>query len=156
MITIRKGKKNDLPYILSLIKDLAEYENCLHQVSITLRELEKDGFGTQPYYEFLVAEKHNQIIGMSFYWIRYSTWKGRLLFLEDFIVKKEYRSCGVGKKLFDATIQICQKLKLAGMCWQVLDWNKDAIRFYKKYDSEISNEWLNGRLTKKQIENFII
>ena len=84
MLTIRKGKKNDLPYILSLIKDLAEYENCLHQVSITLRELEKDGFGTQPSYEFLVAEKHNQIIGMSFYWIRYSTWKGKILFLEDF------------------------------------------------------------------------
>ena len=87
MVTIRKGEKKDLPTILELIKELAEYENSLHQVSINLKDLENDGFNEAPSYYFLVAEKNDKIVGMSFYWIRYSTWKGKFLFLEDFIVK---------------------------------------------------------------------
>ena len=154
MIKIRKGKKKDLPFILELIKELAEYENSLNEVSITLKELEDDGFSSKPYYYFLVAEKDCEIIGMSFYWIRYSTWKGKFLFLEDFVVKKKYRRFGVGRALFNATIKVCQKLKLNGMCWQVLDWNNPAIEFYKKYNSKISNDWLNGKLTKQQIDHF--
>ena len=156
MVTIRKGEKKDLPTILELIKELAEYENSLHQVSINLKDLENDGFNEAPSYYFLVAEKNDKIVGMSFYWIRYSTWKGKFLFLEDFIVKTKYRRQGVGKKLFNATIKICQKLKLNGMCWQVLDWNKPAIEFYKKYNAEISGDWLNGKLTKSQINNMIV
>ena len=154
MITIRKGEKKDLPFILELIKELARYENAIEHVSITLSELEKDGFGLNQYYHFLVAEKKNMIIGMSFYWIRYSTWKGKFLFLEDFIVKKNHRRRGVGTALFNATIKICQEKNLHGMCWQVLDWNQPAIKFYKKYNASISDEWLNGRLTKEQISAF--
>ena len=154
MLRIRKGTKKALPYILDLIKELAKYENSLDQVSITLEELEKDGFDSTPSYFFLLAEKNEQIIGMSFYWIRYSTWKGKVLFLEDFIVKKEYRNKGIGGKLFEATIKLCDELNLNGMCWQVLDWNKPALSFYKKYNSKISNEWLNGKLTKQQISKF--
>ncbi|MBE38123.1 MAG: GNAT family N-acetyltransferase [Flavobacteriales bacterium] len=156
MVTIRKGEKKDLPTILELIKELAEYENSLHEVSINLKDLENDGFNEAPSYYFLVAEKNDKIVGMSFYWIRYSTWKGKFLFLEDFIVKTKYRRQGVGKKLFNATIKICQKLKLNGMCWQVLDWNKPAIEFYKQYNAEISGDWLNGKLTKSQINNIIV
>ncbi|MBF25851.1 MAG: GNAT family N-acetyltransferase [Flavobacteriales bacterium] len=154
MLIIRKGKKKDLPFVLGLIKELAKYENALDEVSITIKELENDGFNEYPNYYFLVAEKDTEIIGMSFYWIRYSTWKGKFLFLEDFIVKKEYRRQGVGKELFNATIKICKKLNLNGMCWQVLDWNNPAINFYKKYNADISKIWLNGKLTKKQIEQF--
>ena len=154
MLIIRKGEKKDLPYVLTLIKELAEYEKSLTEVSISLDQLEKDGFSKQPDYYFLVAEKRQKIIGMSFYWIRYSTWKGKFLFLEDFIVKKEHRRNGVGKALFDATIQICQKLNLNGMCWQILNWNTPAIEFYKKYNSNISDEWINGKLTKEQIDQF--
>ena len=156
MVTIRKGEKKDLPTILELIKELAEYENSLHEVSINLKDLENDGFNEAPSYYFLVAEKNDKIVGMSFYWIRYSTWKGKFLFLEDFIVKTKYRRQGVGKKLFNATIKICQQLKVNGMCWQVLDWNKPAIEFYKKYNAEISGDWLNGKLTKSQINNMIV
>ena len=83
---IRKGKKDDLPVILKLIKELADYENALDEVKVTLEQLEDDGFGRHPYYWFLVAEDNNNIIGMSFYYIRYSTWKGKFLHLEDFIV----------------------------------------------------------------------
>tara|TARA_B100001250_G_C19672052_1_gene731921 strand:- start:295 stop:777 length:483 start_codon:yes stop_codon:yes gene_type:complete len=148
---IRKGVKEDLPDVLSLIKELADYENALQEVKITLKDLERDGFENHPCYWFLVAENKNQIIGLSFYWIRYSTWKGKFLFLEDFVIKEEYRRHGVGEKLFKATIKICQELKLNGMTWQVLDWNTPAINFYKKYNADISSAWLNGKLTNKQI-----
>ena len=151
-ITIRKGVKKDLPCVLKLIKELADYENALNEVTITLKELEKDGFGSNPLYWFLVAEKRNKIIGLSFYFIRYSTWKGKFLFLEDFVIEKQYRNQGVGSALFEATINICKQLKLNGMIWQILDWNKSAINFYKKYNADISSKWLNGKLTIKQID----
>lgn len=152
-IKIRKGEKLDLPVVLSLIKELADYENANDEVTLTLKELEDDGFREDPYYRFLVAEIDNKIIGLSFYWIRYSTWKGKFLFLEDFVINEKYRRFGIGSKLFKATIKICFDLKLNGMCWQVLDWNTEAINFYKKFNSNISSSWLNGKLTKKQIEN---
>jgi len=154
MIKIQKAEKSDLPHILNLIKELAAYENSLDQVSITLEQLEKDGFAENPSYYCLIAKKNHKIIGMSFYWIRYSTWKGKFLFLEDFIIKKNHRESGVGQALFNETIKICQKNKLNGMCWQVLDWNTPAINFYKKYNAEISSKWLNGKLTKEQIQSF--
>ena len=153
---IREGIKKDLSSVLKLIKELADYENSLDQVTITLDELEQDGFGTHPLYWFLVAEKDDEIIGLSFYWIRYSTWKGKFLFLEDFVIKEKYRRHGVGSKLFKETIKICKQLDLNGMIWQVLDWNSSAIDFYKKFGSEISTEWMNGKLTKNQIEKIVI
>ena len=152
-ITIREGVKDDLPSVLKLIKELADYEKAIDQVTITLDDLEQDGFGSHPWFWFLVAEKDSVIIGISFYWIRYSTWKGKFLFLEDFVIKEKYRRHGIGSKLFEETIKICKKLNLNGMTWQVLDWNIPAIDFYKKFDAEISKEWLSGKLTKKQIEN---
>ena len=151
--TLRKGVKKDLPSVLELIKELADYENSKEEVTITLQDFENDGFGDRPWFWFLVAEKNNKIVGLSFYWIRYSTWKGKFLFLEDFVIKEKYRREGIGSKLFEETIKICKKLNLNGMIWQVLDWNTPAIDFYKKYNAEISKEWLNGKLTKKQIEN---
>ena len=148
---IREGERKDLPAALKLIKELAHYEDALDEVTITLEDLEKDGFDNHPCYWFLVAENNNKIIGLSFYWIRYSTWKGKFLFLEDFIIKEEHRRCGIGSKLFQATAKICKELELNGMFWQVLDWNTPAIDFYQKYNADISAAWLNGKLTKKQI-----
>jgi len=152
---IRHGKKEDLKEVLCLIRELAEYENALSEVEITVQELEKDGFGEKPYFGFLVAEKNSTIVGLSFYWIRYSTWKGKFLFLEDFIVKKEYRRNDIGSKLFYETLRVCEKMKCKGMCWQVLYWNKPAINFYKKYNARISSKWLNGKLTEVQIKNIL-
>ncbi len=152
---IRKGEKKDLPEVLRLIKELAEYENAIDEVKITVQELEADGFSERPWFWFLVAEKNKNIIGLSFYWIRYSTWKGKFLFLEDFIVQKEYRRSNIGTKLFYATLKVCQEMNLNGICWQVLDWNLPAIKFYKKHNALISSDWLNGKLTKKQIQNIL-
>ena len=153
-VKIRKGKKADLPSVMALIKELAEFEKALNEVSVTLEELEEDGFGQHPYYWFIVAENNGEIIGLSFYFIRYSTWKGRFLFLEDFVVKEDYRGRGVGAQLFEETIRIAQQLKVKGMVWQVLDWNEDAIRFYKKYEATIHTEWLNGKLSNEQLNGF--
>ena len=151
---IRKGQKADLTSVLALIKELAEFENAPNEVSVTLEELEEDGFGHHPYYWFIVAEHKEEIIGLSFYFIRYSTWKGRFLFLEDFVVKEDFRGQGVGAQLFEETIRIAQRLEVKGMVWQVLDWNEDAIRFYKKYEASINTEWLNGKLSKEQLNAF--
>ena len=150
-VKIRRGQKADLPCVLALIKELAEFEKALDEVSVTLEELEYDGFGQHPYYWFIVAEYKGEIIGLSFYFIRYSTWKGRFLFLEDFVVKEKFR---VGVQLFEETIRIAQRLKVKGMVWQVLDWNEDAIRFYKKYEASIHTEWLNGKLSNEQLNAF--
>ena len=98
---VRQGKKDDLPSVLDLICELADFEGSLNKVKITLSDLKRDGFGPTKFYDFLVAENNNKIIGLSFYWIRYSTWKGKLLFLEDFVVKKGHRGQGIGSKLFD-------------------------------------------------------
>ena len=152
-IKIRKGIKSDLPSVLALIKELADYENALDQVDVTLSQLEKDGFEGNPYYYLLVAELDDQIIGVCFYFIRYSTWKGKVLFLEDFVVKEEFRRKGIGGMLFEETIRISKKENMDGLHWQVLDWNTPALNFYKKYNATISSTWLNGRLNKEQIKN---
>ena len=93
---------------------------------------------------------------MAFYYIKYSTWTGKCLFLEDFIVTKKFRRQGIGEKLFNEIVLIAKKLKMNRIMWQVLNWNKPAINFYKKYNSDISDNWLDGKITKKQIENFTL
>tara|TARA_B110000438_G_C15758370_1_gene626151 strand:- start:228 stop:710 length:483 start_codon:yes stop_codon:yes gene_type:complete len=153
-VNIRKGKKEDLPDILQLIHDLAKYEKSLDQVEVTIDQLENDGFGTRPWFWFLVAEIDCKIVGMAFYFIRYSTWKGKFLFLEDFVIKDKYRGQGMGASLFEATIQVCKDLELNGMSWQVLDWNEPAINFYNKYNAQLSNSWLDGKFSKNQIMDF--
>ncbi|MDG1189331.1 MAG: GNAT family N-acetyltransferase [Flavobacteriales bacterium] len=155
-VLIRKGVKSDLPAVLDLIKELADFERALIEVTVSLEDLEHDGFGNHPYYWFIVAEKEGEIIGLSFYFIRYSTWKGRFLFLEDFVVKESFRNKGVGALLFEETIRIAKELDVKGMTWQVLDWNKNAIRFYEKYNSDISTEWYNGKLTYEQLKQFTL
>ena len=154
--SIRKGIKSDLPAVLDLIKELAEFERALNEVIISLEDLEQDGFGNHPYYWFVVAERDGEIIGLSFYFIRYSTWKGRFLFLEDLVVKESFRNKGIGALLFEETIRIAKELDVKGMVWQVLDWNKNAIRFYEKYNSDISAEWYNGKLTYEQLKQFTL
>ena len=150
---IREGLKEDLPKVLELINELADYEKALEEVTITLDDLENDGFGDTSHFSFLVAEHNKTIIGLSFYFIRYSTWKGEFLYLEDFIVKEEFRNQGIGSLLFEATINVCKTESLNGMIWQVLDWNTPAINFYKKYGARISTDWYNGTLSKQQINN---
>lgn len=150
-VTIRVGRKEDLPRVLELIKELAEYEKAPHEVVNTVEMLEKDGFGPQPIYGFFVAENGKGIVGLSLFYWRYSTWKGKRLWLEDIIVTQSERGSGIGKQLFDRTMKHTIDSGCSGMMWQVLDWNEPAINFYKKYGSKISNEWCNCVLEADQI-----
>lgn len=145
-IKIRKATKTDLPAVLDLVKELAVYEKAGHEVTITLKELENDGFGEHPLYWIILAEHNGEIIGMSFYYIRYSTWKGRCLYLEDLVVKEAYRGKKIGKLLFEETIKAAKAMNAKLMTWQVLDWNEPAINFYKKFNAELDDEWINGKL----------
>lgn len=152
---IRHGKKQDLPRVLELIKELAEYEKAPHEVINTVAQLEKDGFGPHPIYGFFVAENQNGIVGLSLFYWRYSTWKGKRLWLEDIIVTQSERGSGIGKQLFDRTMQHTLDENCSGMMWQVLDWNEPAINFYKKYGSKISGEWHNCVLEAEQIRKLL-
>jgi GNAT superfamily N-acetyltransferase len=91
------------------------------------------------------------IVGFALYYIRYSTWKGCRMYLEDLIVTESWRGKGVGKLLFDRLIVEAREMGFNGMTWQVLDWNEPAIKFYKKYEADISPGWLNGSLSKEQL-----
>ena len=146
MIKIRAGKKEDLPQVLSLVKELAEYEKSLDQVQNTVERMEIDGFGPNPVYGLIVAEKGATIVGISIYYYRYSTWKGKRLYLEDIVISEAYRGKGIGSQLFEETIAIGKSTQCTGMMWQVLDWNTPAINFYKKYGSAMETDWNNCHL----------
>lgn len=146
MVNVRQGTEKDLPGVLELIKELALYEKAPEQVTNTLEMMKEDGFGSSPIFGFIVAEEDEEIVGTSIYYWRYSTWKGKRIYLEDLIVTESKRGSGIGKLLFDRTIEIGKRQGATGMMWQVLDWNEPAINFYRKYNAIIEDEWLNCSL----------
>lgn len=145
-LTIRKGQPADVPALLELIKELAIYEKAENEVIVTEEILLKDGFGPHPLYHLVVAEYEGKVVGIALYYFAYSTWKGRYLYLEDFVVKESMRGKGIGKPLFQFVVEIAKSEGVKRMGWQVLDWNEPAIRFYETYGADLSSEWLNGRL----------
>ena len=154
MYSLREGKKADLPRVLELIQELALYEKAPEQVTNTLDRMEKEGFGPQPAYGFYVCLKNNsqEIIGIAVYYYRYSTWKGKRLYLEDIVVTESERGNGAGKLLFDQVMEKSLDEGCSGMMWQVLDWNAPAINFYKKYDAQLEAGWLNAHLQDYEIK----
>ena len=152
-IQLRPAIEIDLPEVYSLIQELATYEKAPEEVTITIEDLRKDGFGEHPLFEIIIAELENEIVGMAFYFISYSTWKGKCIYLEDIIVRHSHRGKGYGKLLFEAVILKSKTFGAKRLSWQVLNWNEPAIHFYKKYNASINDEWLNGRLIEEQINN---
>ena len=151
-IQIRKGERKDIPDVLKLIKELAVYEKAPDEVVTTVDELTEDGFGVKPVFDVIVAEMDKKVVGFALYYTSYSTWKGKALYLEDFIVNEPYRKHGIGKMLFDEVLKVAKERKVRRMEWQVLDWNEPAINFYKKYNATLDDEWLNGRLFYDDIQ----
>ena len=143
---IRPATKEDCPDMMDLIRELAIYEKAPEEVTVEFDEFVDAGFGEHPVWGAFVAEADNKIVGISLYYIRYSTWKGRRLYLEDLIVTESYRGFGLGKLLLDKTIAFAKENNFSGMMWQVLDWNEPAINFYKKYQANFDGEWLNVSL----------
>lgn len=142
-LIIREAEKEDCPRILELIKELALYEKAPDEVTVTLEEMEECGFGEKPVWGSLVAVVSNEIVGIALHYDRYSTWKGRRLYLEDLIVTESMRGSGIGKLLLDELIVFAKEKQYNGMVWQVLDWNEPAINFYKKYNADFDPEWIN-------------
>lgn len=151
-IEIRIGTKADIPFALNLVKELAVYEKAPNEVEVTIEEMTEWGFGTDKQFDFFVALENDVIVGLALYYYKYSTWKGKCLFLEDIIVTESQRGKGLGKLLFDKVVQVSKEQKVRRMEWQVLDWNTPAIEFYKKYDATLDDEWVNCKLTNHQLE----
>lgn len=157
MYNVRKGIKKDLPAIFELIRELALYEKAPDEVTNTVAMMEKDGFGENPVFGFFVVENDatNTIIGTAIYYYRYSTWKGKRLYLEDYIITEKERGKGAGKFLFERVLVKCLEDNCTGMMWQVLDWNEPAIKFYEKYGAVFEEEWLNCNLQSEDIKQLL-
>lgn len=148
-IEIRRAVKEDCVRLLELVKELAEYERAPNEVTVTLEHFTESGFGSNPVWWAFVAETDenkndpSRIVGFALYYIRFSTWKGQRMYLEDIIVTQNMRGKGIGKLLMDRLLEEAKEKKLSAVVWQVLDWNEPAINFYKKYNASFDGEWVN-------------
>ena len=154
-IVLRRGVEADLPQVLALIQELAVYEKAPEAVTNTLAAMQRDGFGPTPIFSFFVLENEaDEVIGLALFYTAYSTWKGRMLYLEDLVVTEAARRGGFGRLLFDAVVAEARATGAVRMKWQVLDWNEPAIGFYKKLGATIESEWLNGNLDADQLAHY--
>ncbi|RYY58555.1 MAG: GNAT family N-acetyltransferase [Chitinophagaceae bacterium] len=142
-ITIRRAERSDCPRLMELVHELALFEKAPEQVVVDPAHFEESGFGSNPVWWAFAGEVNGKVEAFALYYIRYSTWKGQRLYLEDLIVTEEFRGIGLGKMLFDRLLQETRDKSFSGMVWQVLDWNEPAIQFYKKYKADLDAGWIN-------------
>jgi GNAT superfamily N-acetyltransferase len=142
-IIIRRAIQSDCPRLLELIHELAVYEKAPEEVTVSLAHFEASGFGANPVWWGFVAEVEGVVVGMALYYIRYSTWKGQRMYLEDILVTESMRGNKIGSKLMDQLMIEAKEKKFTGINWQVLEWNEPAIHFYKKYNANFDSEWVN-------------
>ncbi len=142
-VIIRRAVAEDCERLMELIRELAVYEKAPEEVTVTLDHFIESGFGEHPIWWAFVAEAEGIVEGFALYYIRYSTWKGQRMYLEDILVTEKMRGHGLGKLLFDRLIEEAKEKHLSGIIWQVLDWNEPAINFYKKYQARFDAEWIN-------------
>lgn len=169
-VTIRRAEARDVPRMLELVKELAVFEKEPDAVTVTEQEMTDAGFGPDPVWWGWVAERSDDqmirrsqddkdsggmasrtIVGVAMCYERYSTWRGRVGYLEDIVVAEQARSLGIGERLFKACAAEAVERDYHHMTWQVLDWNEGAIRFYKRLGAELDGEWVNGRLDKEEL-----
>jgi RimJ/RimL family protein N-acetyltransferase len=153
---IRKAKIEDSKFIFQLICDLAEYEKAPDQVKTSVTQIEKDGFGPEKLFEAIILEYKNKSVGMALFYNRYSTWKGKSLYLEDLYVQPEYRGHGLGLEAMKYLAQYAVETNCQRFEWQVLDWNEPSIKFYESLGSDLDGEWINCRLEGDKIKALAI
>ena len=143
---IRRAKIEDCPRMLELVNELAVYERAPHEVTVSADHFADSGFGPNPVWWAFIAEEDGIINGFALYYIRYSTWKGQKMYLEDIIVTEAARGKGLGALLMDALITEAKEKGFKGITWQVLEWNEPALNFYRKYNTRFDGEWVNAML----------
>lgn len=153
-ITIRKAKKEDMSRVHELIMELAIYEKLPQEVEINLSDLVNDGFGEKPLFHCFVAEINSTVEGMAIIYNRYSTWKGKTVHLEDLIVTKNMRNKGIGALLLDKVILFGKEMSVKRISWEVIDWNKKAIKFYERKGAKLISDWSIIHLNKEAIKNY--
>jgi GNAT superfamily N-acetyltransferase len=153
--TIRNAKKEDMPQVYKLIKELAVFEKEPDAVEVTVDDLKNDGFGNQPAFHCFVAEANSNIEGIALIYNRYSTWKGKILHLEDLIVSKSMRGYGLGTLLLDEVVKYAHKLGVRRINWEVIDWNEPAIAFYEKKGAKVLRDWDVVWLDETGINNYV-
>ena len=146
-VKVRQAKKEDCQSMMELIHELAVYEKAPDEVTVNFDHFVESGFGENPVWWAFVAEVEETVVGFALYYIRYSTWKGQRMYLEDILVNEPWRGKGIGKLLFDELIKEAKEKKFSGIMWQALEWNEPAIHFYKKYEGvNFDSEWVNCSL----------
>jgi len=153
-ITIRKAKKEDMSRVHELIMELAIYEKLPQEVEINLSDLVNDGFGEKPLFHCFVAEINSTVEGMAIIYNRYSTWKGKTVHLEDLIVTKNMRNKGIGALLLDKVILFGKEMSVKRISWEVIDWNKKAIKFYERKGAKLIDDWSIIHLNEEAIKNY--
>ena len=151
----RPATKRDMPRVLELIKELAHFEKEPDAVEITLKDLETDGFGSQPKFKCFVIEVEDRVEGLALVYPRYSTWKGEALHLEDLIVSQSNRGKNLGTKLLDKVVKYGKDLGVKRISWEVLDWNEPAIKFYESKGANVMRDWDVVQLDDKGIETYL-
>ncbi len=144
MTTIRTATASDLPAIYDLVTELAIYEKEPDAVTATLEDYQRDF--AEGVFESQVAELDGVVIGMTLYYLTYSTWRGKMLYLEDFVVSQTHRRTGAGELLFNRVLEVAKEKNCRLLKWQVLDWNKPALDFYAKHNATIEKDWWNGKI----------
>ncbi|MDC1180226.1 GNAT family N-acetyltransferase [Flavobacteriaceae bacterium] len=153
-IIIREAQKSDMPAVISLIKELAEFEKEPDEVEIDSTILVNDGFEENSYFKCFIAENNKSIIGTAIIYNRYSTWKGRTIHLEDLIVTEKMRANGVGTLLLDKVVNYAKKLNVKRVSWEVINWNKKAIKFYLNKGALIKQDWSIVHLDNNALKNY--
>ena len=145
-IHIREAEVGDMTSVHALVHELAVFERAPEAHTATVEDYIRD-FNAKIFEAHVAVDTDTEaIVGMIFYYMSYSTWKGRMLYLEDFVVTETYRQYGVGQLLFETFLQIAREKDCRLVKWQVLDWNEPAIKFYKKNNAIIEDEWYNGKI----------
>jgi GNAT superfamily N-acetyltransferase len=155
---IRKGIPEDMKAVLELIQELAIFEKEPEAVVISEKDLIRDGFGDTPLFHVFVAELESnpkEIVGIALYYYRYSTWKGKTIHLEDLVVKQSMRNNGIGNALYSEIIKQAKKDGVRRIDWNVLDWNTNAIEFYKKSGAKVLDNWRVAQMDEEAITRFL-
>ena len=153
-ITIRKAIKEDMYRVHELIMELAEYEKLPQEVELIPKDLINDGFGVKPMFHCFVAEVDSKVEGMAIIYNRYSTWKGKTIHLEDLIITKNMRNKGIGALLLDKVILFGKEMSVKRISWEVIDWNKKAIKFYERKGAKLIDDWSIIHLNEEAIKNY--